>query len=260
YTGIYTAVSMSDGFGCAIDTNKNILCWGRDNAGQTRAPVGAYTDLTTGSDYACGRSEGAGWRCWGNTGRFSEAPTGWEDFPTLAAGWEHLCGLDAAGIPHCWGDMEGWRQPVPEGLSFVKLSAGNPTTCGLDVDGQLTCWAYALFEYPSAGGRVDLDVGWKYYCVIYDDGDAGCQGQVEESGRRTPSGVFKSLSCGRATTCGIDEEDKLKCWDYEMDPPEPLRMPMQQVSVGVSEACALDQEGELHCWGFNNDDGQLNPP
>jgi hypothetical protein len=156
--------------------------------------------------------------------------------------------------------MNNWRQPVPEGLSFVRLSAGNPTTCGLDTEGLFWCWAYNFSDDPSSTGRRAFDVGWKYYCSIYDDGDVGCQGQVEEAGRQTPSGLFKSLSCGWATYCGIDDEDQLICWGYEMDPPEPLTTPMRQVSVGVTEACALDQEGALHCWGLSNDDGQLNPP
>jgi hypothetical protein len=51
--------------GCAMKADGTVMCWGRDTAGETAAPPGAFTTLALGEKLSCGLRPNGSIECWG---------------------------------------------------------------------------------------------------------------------------------------------------------------------------------------------------
>ena len=60
---------------CALDTDGEARCWGSNYSGQSEAPPGRYTAVSTSGVHACALTDGGAIACWGR-GRAADAPTG----------------------------------------------------------------------------------------------------------------------------------------------------------------------------------------
>jgi hypothetical protein len=134
-------------YGCVLDVNGRVDCWGRDEAGQR------------------------------GTGGFDSPTPEANDPPAIAAGArvvklgpEHACALLDDGVVTCWGKNDSGQtgvppdvaprcggfpcQPSPRPVEGVPLAAEldvqNSTTCVLSEDAELYCW----------GGN-DVGTPWK---------------------------------------------------------------------------------------------------
>jgi len=100
-------------FGCALDHQEEIACWGLDPLGNgiLSPPTGPFTQITSGRWHACALATDQTITCWGEN---SDAPIGM--FTQVAAGEVHTCALTEVGSATCWGGNNAWGEidvPVP---------------------------------------------------------------------------------------------------------------------------------------------------
>jgi len=110
--GVFTALSITDAFGCALRADKTLACWGDDAVGQASPPAGEFQSVVTVevssyvsptgrvAYYACGLRSNGDVSCWGDP-YYALSQTG--PFTAIAAGSERICALEANGTVHCWG-------------------------------------------------------------------------------------------------------------------------------------------------------------
>ena len=66
-SGTYTAVSVGDGFACALRTDQTLRCRGSGPSGEvTKPPAGTFTQVSTSIDTSCAVRTDAAIACWGN--------------------------------------------------------------------------------------------------------------------------------------------------------------------------------------------------
>ena len=53
--------------GCAIDEGNDIQCWGDNYYGQTDAPLGILTKISSGGLHSCGIDASQNISCWGDS-------------------------------------------------------------------------------------------------------------------------------------------------------------------------------------------------
>ena len=76
-------------------------------------PIGAFVDVSTGEQYACGVQADGTARCWGSD-HAGETQALEGSFSAISAGLQHACGLRPDGSIECWGDNTDERLVVPE--------------------------------------------------------------------------------------------------------------------------------------------------
>ena len=108
-SGPFLQVAVTNGFGCAIQLDGEVVCWGSTtdwDSGNSRFlpfPGGTYTQIDAGGAYsACGvRSDGT-LACWGMVAEYPPPPEG--QYLQVAVGGSFFCALRTDGIAVCWGE------------------------------------------------------------------------------------------------------------------------------------------------------------
>jgi alpha-tubulin suppressor-like RCC1 family protein len=170
------------GHTCALRTDRQALCWGRNASGQlgdgtfvsrlepTLVSGGhQFTSLDAGLAQSCGvRSDGT-LLCWGQNqfGQLGDGTTtprhspvevlGVRDFTAVSLGGGQSCGLRTNGSMACWGWNEHGQlgdgtttdRPTPApplgDPEFIAIGAGTFYTCGIRRDGVGLCWGSNLW-------------------------------------------------------------------------------------------------------------------
>jgi alpha-tubulin suppressor-like RCC1 family protein len=113
----------------------------------------------------------------------------------------------------------------------------------------------------------DADTGWGPDWVLVTTGDAhACgltstglidcwlrEGVPDKTGLASaPSGLFKSVSAGAASSCAIDEAGSAVCWGNNAwgQASPPTRTDLQIVLTQELISCALTDSGSAECWGY----------
>jgi alpha-tubulin suppressor-like RCC1 family protein len=180
-------------------------------------------------------------------------------FTQVSMGSDHACGTTTDHRAYCWGSnafgklgigttapVDYYREKPVEvvgGLSFRMVSAGTAHTCGLTTEDLAYCWGYnrlaqlgegtrinRLRPVPVAGGRHfrQLRAGHTHTCAVTWSDEAFCWGDNSYG------------QLGDGTTHG---------------PLRPVRvaggLPLRRVLAGVSHTCASSAAGRTYCWGSN---------
>lgn len=182
-----------------------------------------------------------------------------------------ICGLTAEGEAYCWGNgrygelgadsptdrcenltgdfREVFRcsavpLPVARGLRFAALSAGNTHVCGMTAAGAVYCW----------GDNADGSLG------------GGTTGGRSPTPVRVAGGVvFRSISVGLRTTCGVSATSEGYCWGRNVSGnlgdgttanssvPTPVAggLAFARIELNYTHACGLTTGGAAYCWGRN---------
>lgn len=126
----WRAVSVGDGFVCALKRDNTLYCWGRNNKGQVGrvgvGPVSARPVVVNAN------------------------------FLTVSAGASHACGVRVGGSVWCWGDNSSGQLGLPASQAFVEtpqrvpfadetsvwtsVVVGKRHSCALTQQGSLWCW------------------------------------------------------------------------------------------------------------------------
>ena len=75
--GKFLRVSGGVDHSCAVraeEPHGRAVCWGRDDAGQTKAPSGVYRDVAAGKEHTCAIYYSGKIRCWGKDDRGQASP------------------------------------------------------------------------------------------------------------------------------------------------------------------------------------------
>ena len=175
----------SSGHGCGlVAADSRVVCWGRDDFGETAAPAGPFDAVSAGEFYTCGiRGNDASLVCWGNNDFGTlDVPPG--RYIALDAGPTHACAIrEADGGIECWGQNLQGALAAPDG-DFRTLSAGGLTSCAIrTADDTLACWG--------RGGAADE----RQY------------GQAV-----APQGTYQTVEMGVLHGCGLTTEGAVHCW------------------------------------------------
>lgn len=201
---------------------------------------GAVLQMALGSDFACGRLDGGGIRCWGandlgqlgygHTDRIGDdEPSGGAgnvDLGGLAtditAGVHHACAVLDTGTVRCWGAND-----------LGQLGYGHTETIGDD-------------EPPASAGDISLPgqvvrivAGGFHTCAILDSGALICWGDGQQG----------QLGYGGALVVGDDEGPTFMG-------AVPVGGTVVDLALGWQHTCAIVDTGGLRCWG-DDDYGQL---
>lgn len=253
---IWKAVTAGGYHTCALDTEGDIYCWGRDSEGQLGNGPGSTGDaynptlvLRDPGDYYVG----------------------------ITAGLYHTCAILDSGTARCWGynaygqigdGTENVNRHSPVAVSVVsgliELQAGGYHTCAVNQDGGAYCW------------------GADFYGQVGDGVDGNADQLTPTQVQVTPVGPVyftqgKALSLGLYHSCALRSDDTLWCWGSDSygqlgnaNPDTSSRDNPVQVKYDTSGApfdgvhlyagsyhtCAARADGTAWCWG-RNDEGQL---
>ncbi|MEI7844497.1 MAG: S8 family serine peptidase, partial [Chloroflexota bacterium] len=132
---LYTQVSAGWYHTCGLKSDGSIVCWGRNDYGQTNVPTGTYTQVSAGNYHTCGLKSDGSIVCWGLYGSGpTNVPTG--TYTQVSAGGSNTCGLTSDGSLVCGGDNYYGQTTVPAG-TYTQVSAGDNHICGLKSDGSI---------------------------------------------------------------------------------------------------------------------------
>ncbi|MBW2462262.1 MAG: hypothetical protein JRH11_11505 [Deltaproteobacteria bacterium] len=184
-------VALGSSFGCGLDADGTVRCWGRNNKGQggdasletlpTPRRVNGLDGVTrvaAGHSHACALRVGGQVWCWGNN-RYGQlgvpgiahraapaAVPGLEDMRELGAGGFFNCALRGDGAVLCWGrngsgNLGGGEAgedraapgPVP-GVRADRLWVGRRHACVRDARGRVRCWGSSDFAQAGTRRRV----------------------------------------------------------------------------------------------------------
>ena len=187
FASAVTAVSVGDGFACAIVTGGGVECWGGNNNGQlgngtvtnSLIPVpvtgltSGVTAISAGKTTACAVTAGGGVKCWGYgvDGELGNGATGNSNIPVQVSGltsgatsvsvtYASACALTGGGV-QCWGygadgelgnnSTTSSNVPVPVATlssGVTAVSVGYALACAVTVSGQVWCWGNGQSTIP----------------------------------------------------------------------------------------------------------------
>lgn len=287
----YFAVSAGWEHTCALAADSTAHCWGsnefaqlgaagdgttcarddRDIPCQVRPVVVAggmkFRRIAAGGVHTCAIALDDRVWCWGDnlrgslgdpSPRRSESPIPARTtarFSDVVAGGEHTCALRLDGVAMCWGANDYGQVgigsvaasvAVPTALAgapaFASLGAGGARTCGRLAEGVAYCW----------GGT------W----VTRFAGEDVIRPQPVPARVQTAL-LFRFLSSGFATTCGVTLDSDAYCWAGNATgtigdgsvggslTPQPVAGGIRFLTVGSAQqhSCGLAVGGAVHCWG-----------
>lgn len=258
--GSYLQVTAGDDHTCALSTDGDVLCWGRNEYRQSEPPgEGTFTHISAGYRYTCGVDDQSQLRCW------YEDPKGFFlDVTTPPVGilaeqvctGDHMaCALSTSGVAACWGMNSSTEAEGP----FAELTCGALHACGLQEDGRVTCWGFDDHGQADAPGDLRFDqisAGGERTCGVTRQGAIECWGAPPATLQvPAPEGIYTQVAVGWDFTCGLHEDGSAECWGGYTDLPGGLlaapTCSFQSIDAGIRHACGVLDNGEIICWGDN---------
>jgi alpha-tubulin suppressor-like RCC1 family protein len=273
-TGV-KAVSVGDGFSCAVLTDGRVACWGANYWGQlgdgstSERDVPVFTGITTavavsaGEGHACALLSGGTLSCWGSnsygevgTGSATTTPvkvptavTGVTGATSVSAGASTTCVVVTGGAAKCWGTnsygqlgngtFDDSLTPVTALASgATQVSASNDSTCARLSSGAVSCWGSLAGETPTTVAGVS---GASWVAV----------------GSR-----YACAQTGTTVTCWGDGYVGQLGNGSTADQETPVTVTgvsgtmANTIAAGSATACVVLTAGSVRCWGYN-DMGQV---
>ena len=225
----FRQIATGNNFSCGITRANVALCWGYNAQGQLGngttvvrrlSPVRVargftWSQLSVGTNHACGVTTFGGGYCWGSNGagtlgdgtttdRREPSPVhSFGGVGQIDPGFAHTCGITPDGHPYCWGSSNSGalgdnsstmfsRTPVQVASQrlYTHVSAGNNHSCGVSRAGVGLCWGF---------------------------GAAGQLGDGTNTDRRRPTPVAGNLSLSQIVaaegfTCAVTRDRRAYCW------------------------------------------------
>jgi alpha-tubulin suppressor-like RCC1 family protein len=254
------ALSMGDGYICAIAQTGKLYCWGVDSYGR----------LGNGTD--------------GDTTLISEVHTdtglpGWSDWKFVNGNIETTCGIRTNGTLWCWGrNVEGQLgdntyndsvRPVQvkddAGTGYwsdwTYVAAGQYNVCGIRTNGRLYCWGDGYYGTNGDGTQNN-------YTLPHET----------SMNTGSPPGFddWQTVSMFLTTGCGARANGTIYCWGSNNNRnvgintnTTPQTRPQRvhdtggvgtwtdwvEVSGGNNVSCGRRTDGRGYCWGIGGNRG-----
>lgn len=222
-------VFAGDEYACAIVSGGKVLCWGRNESGQTGSstyymqnarelalatPVDGVRDvrvLAAGRSTTCALTAGKTAYCWGRPIFTQQTRHNLNDKPGLVANlerFEDVSGHETAfcavrdGAVTCFGELyslldvssfHGHEAKVPGVKGATRVRVARSHACALLGDGAVTCWG---MNYAGALGRAS--------------GSTSYDRQPPELVANLPPAI--DIVVGDQMSCAITNDRKLWCW------------------------------------------------
>ncbi len=233
--GLYLQVAVGPNWGCALDYQGTIECWGQDAEGlPTRnVPTGSGYQLIAGDgSSACALDAVGGVVCWGTV--LGTPPAG-ADHTFLAVNEGFACALDAARDLVCWGDDAIAFEPLPADGPYLDVSLNRTYSCARrTVTGTVDCWTDGEPEPCGEWGEwteAPAEGGWERV-VIW----------------QASSGSAYSYPRAWAAR-GDGSTQEWGCLDAGKPTPRGLNGPPEHAASSERTAVSLDADGYLAGWG-----------
>jgi len=245
-----TQISAGEYHTCALDSDGQVYCWGRNWEGQLGNNSTGASSVPIAVD-----------------------TTGVLDGKTLtqvSAGRDYTCVLDSDGQAYCWGNVLYGGELVSrvpyavdtsgvlDGKTLTQIATGHDHACVLDSDGLAYCWG------SNDSGQLGDNTGAGSLVPVAVDTSGVLNGKT-----------LAQISAGTSHTCAIDSNGQTYCWgsndsgqfgngffasEYNPAPVDTSSglggKTLIQISAGNYHACALDSDNQAYCWG-RGDYGQL---
>lgn len=263
---------------CAIDANRDMWCWGRNETGQlqtgnntnrntaTKVAFGAGTwfDVDGGQDHMCASKSAASGsqtaeelRCWGRD-VFGAVGNGNADNPGSPTG--PICG---AQDEPCFAQAQKVIKRSDATPMFANphvVALGNNLSCAATSKGmgeQLWCWGENSKHALGDDSLPDNNTfGFSRYAatpVVLELDDSQVQGMV--AGYEFVCATIDSnLHCWGGDDDGEQGNGGGSSWKSPSN--DPLLTEIRDTAGGTAHVCAIREDGGVWCWG-NNDSGQL---
>jgi alpha-tubulin suppressor-like RCC1 family protein len=173
---------------CGIRGDGTLVCWGKNDYGQSSPPSGTFRQVGAGFTHSCGLHSDGTIVCWGNNnlGQLNH-PTG--TFTQISVGGHHACGVRNNGDLFCWGRNNVGQTTSPTG-TFKQVSAGSNHSCALDDEGSVLCWGLNSYlqapEFPLTGPFIQVSAGDRHTCALEADGTKPFAGVTIPINNRNP--------------------------------------------------------------------------
>lgn len=209
--GAFKSVSVGSKVACAIQTNNNLVCWG--GYGLRPQPGPYYLAVGTGGGFFCAIRVGSVLECRGkNDFGQTNAPVepGWL---SMSAGTYNACAVRTDATLACWGRNDV-GQTIAPAATWKTVSVSTLYSCGIKMDDTVTCWGENIggVTSPPLGGFKAIAAGFLHACGIRMDNTLACWGDNTYGEASPPDGQFKAVSAGTYFTCGIRADDTVSCW------------------------------------------------
>ena len=118
--------SETEYFGCALDDEGVVHCWGDNTYDIQNVPAGVFQQLSVGMRTVCALNELGQVHCWGDDSCFQNyTPVG--EYRHVDTSDCHTCGIKNDGSIYCWGDLNTDYTELytpPEGDNYTQIGMG----------------------------------------------------------------------------------------------------------------------------------------
>lgn len=233
------AVAVGGSHACAIASNNDIYCWGRNNLGQlgdgtnnnSSTPVAVsrgaipqgvtIQSISAGNDHTCVVGSNGRVYCWGGNGsnQIGDGTRADRLVPVVthtitgvkqvSSGFSHSCAVTYSGLAYCWGD--NFKGQLGDGTSRVDRSRPVAVLRG-------AMPASDQFEFIVAVGSRSCAVSSSKKAYCWGDNYEGRLGTGTDGDRLTPTAVSRgSIPVGATiesltSYCVLTSNEKTYCW------------------------------------------------
>jgi hypothetical protein len=265
--GQFLNVSVGLDHACAVGFNRQVRCWGSNEAGKATPPAGSFESVSVGDHHSCARATSGQIKCWGDSGVSDEPFPGAlaenrlnprvVQYSDMSANEYTACGVTFAGELAC-SDLALPRFVVPEG-KFSAVTVGEGRSCARRRDGKTVCWNGETGESEEFSGvsqivtrrYTDRNSGEQreYLCGLFTNSQRiFCRDQGQPTPQEsdfTFGPKFTRIGVmGERMVCGITVDKKFMCQEYRSGVIQEVKkdtgIKFEQLSCNSGRCCGHD--------------------
>jgi hypothetical protein len=281
------AIAAGQDFGCTINAQGQVLCWGDNTYGQAGSTPSS-TPVTHPQLVPIDAVGGAN-----DAGDAGDATVGLTA-TAIALGDHHACAVTSNQAVYCWGLNDAYQ------LGHASASDGDQICPGASPGQTLPCTGTPTFV-AGIDGAISIGASGAWTCTVTAgktvqcwgasqvpgvDAGTGCGLGVQQQGGSCYSGFYEvggltdvtqiavayDHACATIAAGAVDASDSVECWGSNNEgqvspsacPGSDCTTPLTRadlsstlgLAAGNSFSCALDSTGTVRCFG-DNTYGQL---